>query len=96
MQFSIDSRSSLDYALTVGHHRDPVQVSFVSQRILVSISEDQLTGWSREDQVGIYSSLPAGEARALEVSIEKDFACLDLSDEENLDTFENPVAAKAC
>jgi hypothetical protein len=32
----------------------------------------------------------------LEVAIEKDFACLDLSDQDNEDTFSNPMAGKSC
>ena len=94
--FPASSDTSLIYALEVGSHTQPVQVAFNSYQIVVSVSEDQLTSWSDQDQVGIYASLPVREKTNLEVAIEKDFACLDLSDADNQDTFSNPMAGKSC
>ncbi len=94
--FPTNPNTSLSYALEVGSNSQPVHVAFASQQIVVSVSQDQLTSWSGEHQVGIYASLPVTESTDLEVAIEKDFACLDLSDEDNKDTFANPLAGKAC
>jgi hypothetical protein len=94
--FPNSSDASLRYTLEVGSHSQPVQVAMLSYQIVVSISGDQLTSWSGEHQVGIYASLPVTENTNLEVAIEKDFACLDLSDADNQDTFANPMAGKAC
>jgi hypothetical protein len=94
--FPNSSNASLRYTLEVGSHSQPVQVAMLSYQIVVSISEDQLTSWSGEHQVGIYASLPVSEETNLEVAIEKDFACLDLSDRDNQDTFANPMAGKTC
>jgi len=94
--FPTNPNTSLSYALEVGSNSQPVHVAFASQQIVVSVSQDQLTSWSGEHQVGIYASLPVTESTDLEVAIEKDFACLDLSDEDNKDTFANPMAGKAC
>ena len=90
------SDPSLRYTLEAGSLSQPVEVAFVSHQIVVSISEDQLTTWSGEYQVGTYASLPVTENTNLEVAIEKDFACLDLSHADNQDTFANPLAGKAC
>jgi hypothetical protein len=94
--FPANPPASLGYALQVGLHNEPVHVVFASQQIIVSLSQNQLASWSGEHQVGIYASLPVAEGTVLEVAIEKDFACLDLSDEDNTDTFANPMAGKAC
>ena len=94
--FPNSSDTSLRYTLEVGSHSQPVRVAFQSYQIAVSISEDQLTSWSGQHQVGIYASLPVTDHTNLEVAIEKDFACLDLSDRDNQDTFANPMAGKAC
>jgi hypothetical protein len=94
--FPNSSDTSLRYTLEVGSHSQPVRVAFKSYQIAVSISEDQLTSWSGQHQVGIYASLPVTDHTNLEVAIEKDFACLDLSDRDNQDTFANPMAGKAC
>lgn len=96
IRFSAAPNATLTYVLKGGSHSQPVTTVFVDQQITVSVSLDQLTSWSGEHQVGIYASLPVDEAIVLEVSIEKDFACLDLSDEDNADTFANPLAGKAC
>ncbi|RZU39102.1 DUF7009 family protein [Edaphobacter modestus] len=94
--FPADPPASLGYVLGIGSHNQPVHVVLASQQIVVSLSQDQLVSWSGEHQVGIYASLPVAEGTVLEVAIEKDFACLDLSDEDNTDTFANPMAGKAC
>ena len=52
--------------------------------------------WAQPDQVGVYETLRLGERGDLHVIVEKDFACLDLSDAENVDTFPNPNAGAAC
>ena len=96
IRFSADPKARLAYVLEVGSHSQLVTTVFADQQITVSVSQDQLKSWSGEHQVGIYASLPVDETTALEVSIEKDFACLDLSDEDNADTFANPLAGKAC
>jgi hypothetical protein len=94
--FPTSSNLSLTYSFAVGSYQQPVHVSFHASQILVSVSPDQLASWSGEHQVGIYASLPVAKDMDLEVSIEKDFACLDLSDAENVDTFTNPLAEKTC
>jgi hypothetical protein len=94
--FPADPPASLGYVLEIGSYNQPVHVMFALQQIVVSLSQDQLASWSGEHQVGIYASLPVTEGTVLEVAIEKDFACLDLSDEDNADTFANPMAGKAC
>jgi len=87
---------SLTYALVSGAQADSVNVLYRDRIVTVSISDDQLRGWSHEDQVGVYAAIDLGTAGALEVAIEKDFACLDRDDEENDDTFANPHAGQSC
>ena len=96
VRFSASPNARFSYVLEIGPHSQPVTVAFVAQQIVVSVSQEQLTSWSGEHQVGVYASFPVDETTVLEVSIEKDFACLDLSDEDNADTFANPLAGKAC
>ena len=42
------------------------------------------------------TTLDMGSAGSLEVVVEKDFACLDRSDEDNSDSFANPHAGATC
>jgi hypothetical protein len=48
------------------------------------------------NQVGIYATVDRGENGTLNLVVEKDFACLDLSDADNLDTFPNPELGAVC
>ena len=47
-------------------------------------------------EVGVYAALEMGQAGSLEVVVEKDFACVDRSDNENSDAFPNPHAGATC
>ena len=87
---------TLGYSLQAGTQADPIVVTFEAQQILVTMSGEQLENWSSEHQVGVYASLPIDSSATLEVAIEKDFACLDRSDEHNTDTFANPLAGTLC
>jgi hypothetical protein len=71
-------------------------VRYAAQEITVIVTDEQVRTWSGEDQVGIYTTIDIGPAGTLEVIVEKDFACLDRSDEDNKDTFANPHLASVC
>ena len=86
----------LSYALRSAEQSIPISIECVPQAVVVLISKEQLRLWSNDAEVGIYSSIELGRGRSLQVLIEKDFACLDHSDDENVDTFANPNAAEVC
>ena len=46
--------------------------------------------------VGIAEEISLGPLGSLFLLVEKDFACLDRSDEDNQDTFANPHAGATC
>jgi hypothetical protein len=60
------------------------------------ISNAELAKWSNESEVGIYTSVSTAPDRLLDITIEKDFACLDRSEEDNSDTFANPHSGVVC
>jgi hypothetical protein len=64
--------------------------------VLVQVPAKAVSRWATGDEVGIEASLPVGDGRQLQVLIEKDFACLDGSTEQNSDTFPNPLAETKC
>ena len=95
IQFTRAPEASLTYALESAVQVAPVRVQYESQRIRVILSEDQGGIWGAESEVGVYSTLDIGEAGSLAVIVEKDFACLD-SSEDNSDAFANPQTAANC
>ena len=96
VQFTAAPEANLTYALESTPEPIPVTVRYGSREITVILSEDRARVWSRQSEVGVYSTVDIGSAGSLEVVVEKDFACLDRSDEDNSDTFANPHAGATC
>jgi hypothetical protein len=69
---------------------------YTHNRVAVLLPAGQATEWCRTDQVGIAEDISLGDLGSLTLLIEKDFACLDRSDEDNQDTFTNPHAGASC
>ena len=96
IHFAPGLKAALHYTLMVDAGSKGVRVSYCPGEIATFISSAQASVWGEENQVGIYAALDIGTAGLLEVAIEKDFACLDGSDADNHDTFENPLEGKTC
>jgi hypothetical protein len=86
----------LRYSLSSDASVTGIAVSFLDGHIAVVIPRDQIRKWRESNEVGIYAVLDVGNGESLEVAVEKDYACLDRSAEDNEDTFANPHAGKAC
>jgi len=63
---------------------------------VILLPTDQAIDWGVTDQVGIAEHIALGKLGSLGLLIEKDFACLDRSEEDNEDTFPNPNASVVC
>lgn len=93
IRFSAIHEAKLTYALDSAVQSSPITVQYEPQKVTVILSHDQAAIWGSENEVGVYETLNMGAAGSLEVIVEKDFACLDRSDEDNKDTFDNPHSA---
>ena len=62
--------------------------------IIVQVTQDDVTRWASKDQIGIEGEQSVDNQTSLRVLIEKDFACIEGTDEQNADTFPNPLAGK--
>jgi hypothetical protein len=96
IHFVPEPSAKLTYAL----HKDPSvnepTVQYAANRVMILISPDQANAWGMTNQVGIAEDISLGELGTLALLIEKDFACLDRSDEDNEDAFPNPNAGASC
>jgi len=72
------------------------QAHYQDRLIIVQVPKSTLTHWASSDQVGIEAAQALGEQGELHVLIEKDFACLNGPEEQNIDTFPNPLAGTKC
>jgi hypothetical protein len=96
IQFASDAAARLTYALEREPSVTMLTVRYTAAEITVFIPADQALTWCLTDQVGIVENISLGSQGSLDLIVEKDFACLDLSDEDNQDTFPNPNAGATC
>ncbi|MEG9437370.1 hypothetical protein JAO29_14530 [Edaphobacter sp. HDX4] len=96
VHFATTPGARLTYALECASLPVPVKVRYEAQSVTIQLSEVQASVWGEETEVGVYTSVEIGGGCSLEIIVEKDFACLDRSDEDNTDTFANPHSEAVC
>jgi hypothetical protein len=96
IHFTAAPEATLTYALESALKPSPMTVRYGSREVTVILSEDRARIWEAQSEIGVYTTLDMGSAGSLEVAVEKDFACLDRSDEDNCDTFANPHLGATC
>jgi uncharacterized protein DUF7009 len=94
--FAPDTSAKFTYALRQDASLSQMAVQYTQNMVVILLPADQAIAWGVTDQVGIAENIALGKLGSLELLIEKDFACLDRSDEDNQDTFPNPNASAVC
>ena len=97
IRLGVSPEASFTYSLELASPGSTAtRVRYAPCDLAIVVTPAQAALWRRGDQVGIYTHVDVGTAKALEVVVEKDFACLDGSDSDNVDTFANPGLAATC
>ena len=96
IHFTPEPLASFAYALQQERSLSRPTVRYTENAVAILIPADQVNAWGTTDQVGIVEDISLGNLGSLALLIEKDFACLDRSDEDNEDTFPNPNAGTSC
>jgi hypothetical protein len=91
-----DEQARLTYALEHEPTLSSAVLRYQSPRVAIVLPTKDARAWAETDDVGIYARVDLGVRGALDLIVEKDFACLDLSDAENIDTFPNPNDGSVC
>jgi len=63
--------------------------------ILVQVPVEIASRWALSDEIGIETVQAAGD-KNLQILIEKDFACLNGTEQKNIDTFPHPLSGTKC
>jgi hypothetical protein len=87
---------TFDYVLESTAAVSSPRATVTARGIIVQVPSGEVMKWASTDQVGIEGRQPADNETSLQILIEKDFACIDGNDEENADTFPNPLAGLKC
>lgn len=95
IHFASHPEARLTYALEHTALPEAMAIRYMPGEVVVLVSSDAAEHWAGGKDVGIYGEFTTGYG-TLEIAIEKDFACLDKSDAENVDTFPNPDQGAAC
>jgi hypothetical protein len=96
VHFAPETNAKFTYALHQGPSLRRPTVQYTENRVVILIPADRVNAWGATDQVGIAEDVSLGDLGSLALLIEKDFACLDRSQEDNEDTFPNPNAGTTC
>jgi hypothetical protein len=91
--FGPAENASLTYTLSGDAALAAVAVRHSGTEVAVLVPAEEARTWAASSQVGIYASIDIGTRGPLEIMIEKDFACIDRDDADNIDTFPNPNAS---
>ncbi len=94
--FGSANGGSFHYVLEASHAVSSTRAVMKDNGILVQVPANTVSQWAASNDVGIEASQEAEKDDTLQVLIEKDFACLNGSDEQNADTFPNPLAGSKC
>jgi hypothetical protein len=71
-----------------------LSASFENNTITLSVPRSLLSGWASNNVVGFEETMRLENGESLKLLIEKDFKCLDVTEEDQSQFFENP--AKSC
>jgi hypothetical protein len=88
--------SKFTYTLEQSEDLSATTLQYRSTAMTIVIPSQDAQKWAHSNEVGIYASIDLGLRGELNLLVEKDFACLDLSDADNLDTFPNPHLGAVC
>jgi hypothetical protein len=87
--------AAFTFAIVLESDAVSVGVRYAPSTITLVVPTVKARTWADSEAVGIYATVE-GRMCALELILEKDFACLDRSDADNHDTFPNPLIGASC
>jgi len=95
IQFALEDNAKLRYALELSTEAMEITLRYRPQEVTVTLPTLEARRWFESDQVGLYRVAAIGN-ETVALAVEKDFACLDGSDADSEDAYENPNRGKSC
>jgi len=87
-----DAGQKFGYALAAKEGISDLQASFEGGKITVFIPSGFAKNWFAEERVGFENEVKVTPGISLKLLVEKDFVCLDDSEEDQSDNYPNPNA----
>jgi len=89
-------RESFYYLLEANDAVSAPKGCIASNGVVVQVPTADALKWALTNQIGIEGEQTIDSKTSLRILVEKDFACIDGSEEQNADTFPNPLAGQKC
>lgn len=86
--------TKFNYCLVADPKLTYIEVSFIESNLTIKLPLETAKQWTDSNEVGIYFNISSSEGKNLQLTIEKDFKCLDETIEDQSDNYENPLASK--
>jgi hypothetical protein len=87
---------TFDYVLESTAAVSSPRATVTARGVVVQVPAHEVMKWASTDQTGIEGRQSVDSESSLRILVEKDFACIDGTDQENADTFPNPLAGLKC
>jgi hypothetical protein len=87
--FGIDPSDELVFMLSVNED-ELFKVHKSESKIVIEVPKSLAKEWTDTSMVGFNQGIETGKGKLIKLLVEKDFACLDGSEIENIDTYPNP------
>ncbi|WP_067032878.1 DUF7009 family protein [Allomuricauda sp. CP2A] len=85
------------YALKAKKGIDTLEASFEENTITLYLTDEERSGWATSNRVGFSGTIDLPNGEQLSLLLEKDFACLDNTTEDQSDNYPNPKSGtNAC
>lgn len=81
---------TFEYVLKAQEGLNDLAADFIGNTLTVYFPADEQKGWYASSRVGYQSEMPLSDGKTLRLLIEKDFVCLDHTDEDQSDNYPNP------
>jgi hypothetical protein len=82
------------YAIKVDPATPELHADFVNDTITLYLNERKAVAWANNDLVGFSSEIKTSKGTTLSLLLEKDFVCMDNTDEDQSDNYPNPKLSK--
>jgi hypothetical protein len=90
------NQESFYYLLETNDAVSAPKGSIAPGSVVVQVPTADALKWALTNQIGIEGEQAIDSKTSLRILVEKDFACLDGSEEQNADTFPNPLTGQKC
>lgn len=89
-EHTLFGQSTFIYALQAVNEGYQLSAAFEKNKITMFVPKSLLSDWPENNVVGFDASMPLNEKDNLFLLLEKDFACLDATTEDQSDNYANP------